>query len=165
MSSKLIQYTYISDFCFVRSLSTYDRCVNRFSAYLRSSGTSNQRSIRFSQCALAPGYEYWVYRQVPITFTVAYCSQFEVLYVYKDCHPHFLVLVYATCPSITVPVVPERVVLASRGGGIKKGALTDQGCKKMIRNSWFGCAPPLCQILGRTDVYNKSYDIYGEIRE
>ena len=152
MSSKLIQYTYISDFCFVRSLSTYDRCVNRFSAHLRSSDMSNQCSIRFSQCALAPGYEYWVYRQVPITFTVAYCSQFEVLYVYKDCHPHFLVLVYATCPSITVPVVPERVVLASRGGGIKKGVLSVQGCQKMIWNSLFECVLPLCQILGRTDI-------------
>ena len=109
---------------------------------------SNQRSIRFSQCALAPGYKYWVYRQVPITFTVAYCSQFEVLYVYKDCHPRFLVLVYATCPSITVPVVPERVVLASRGGGIKKGVLSVQGYQKMIWNSLFECVLPLCQILG-----------------
>ena len=101
-------------------------------AIQKNVGPSNQRSIRFSQCALAPGYEYWVYRQVPITFTVAYCSQFEVLYVYKDCHPHFLVLVYATCPSITVLAVPERVVPASRGGGIKKEVLTVQGCKKMI---------------------------------
>ena len=93
---------------------------------------SNQCSIRFSHFALAPGYEYWVYRQVPITFTAAYCSHFKVLYLYEDCHPHFQVLVYATCPSITVLVVPERVVLASRGGGIKKGVLTVQGCKKMI---------------------------------
>ena len=93
---------------------------------------SNQCSIRFLQCALALGYEYWVYRQVPITFTVAYCSHFEVLYVYEDCHPHFLVLVYATRPSITVLVVPEWVVLASRGGGKQKVVLTVQDCKKMI---------------------------------
>ena len=126
---------------------------------------SNQCSIRFSQCALAPGYEYWVYRQVPKLFIFAYCSQFEVPYVYEEWQPIFQVLAYATCPSITVLVVPGRVVLSSRGGGIKKGVLTVQGCKKMIWNSWFECVPPLCQILGRTDVYNKSYDIYGEIRE
>ena len=91
---------------------------------------SNQCNIRFSQCALAPGYEYWVYRQVPKLFTFAYCSQFEVVYVYEDCHPHILVLVYATCPSITVLAVPERVVPASKGGGMKNGVLTVQGYQK-----------------------------------
>ena len=65
-----------------------------------------------------PGWVYWVYRQLPRLITIAYRYQFELLYIYEDRHPYFLVLAYASWPSITAHVVTEQAVLASRGRGV-----------------------------------------------
>ena len=117
-SIKLIQYYYLPRILHVRSLSIYARRVHQFSCDLGSFDVSNQCNIRFSQCALAPAQVYWVYRQLPRLITVAYCYQFELSYVYKDCQPYFLVLANASSSSVTTLVVTENWRCLRAGAGV-----------------------------------------------